>query len=195
MMDKIKQFIKASKGRLTGRLRKPNKEDMTRAKEWAGSTRGLITMIGLFVAFFLIVIVVQSCTPKKGNILYGVCSQFLQQNIPFPRTIQPNAIEQYRAGVRIYYSHIDAFGEYMLEYVECAFEQDPTNGLQLKTAFFDTVKKSTKKERVIGKGKLYEVRPEVIDLFNQSQSTAIMLNGENIDLDLTIPEGANLYRY
>lgn len=155
------------------------------------STKFIIWSASVFGFLFLIFIIVQSCAPRKGNILYGMCLSFLELQVPFPETIEPKEIEFYRKGTRIYFTHLDGYGEYRLETLECAFEQDPQKGVQLESAYFNYVKPSTNKERIIGKGRLYAVKQEEIDLFNRSLSPAAILQ----DIDLSLPDDTIIRAY
>ena len=155
------------------------------------STKFIIWSASVFGLLFLIFIIVQSCAPRKGNILYGMCMSFLELQVPFPDTIQPKEIEFYRKGARIYFTHLDGYGEYRLETIECAFEQDPQKGVQLDSAYFNYVKASTNKERIVGKGRLYAVKQEEIDLFNKSLSPAAILQ----DIDLSLPDDTIIRAY
>lgn len=138
---------------------------------------------GLFVSIFLIVIIVQSCTPRKGSILYGLCQSFLELQVPFPEKINHSYVEQYPKAIRIHYNHIDGFGEYQIEMIECTFRQDPRFGVQMDRAFFDNMKEVTQKERSKGKGRLYEVEKKYVDLYNKSGSPAAIMS-QNPDLSL-----------
>lgn len=155
------------------------------------STKTLIYSSISFALLFVIVIIFQSCTPRQGNILYGMCLSFLELQLPFPETIEPKEIEFYRAGTRIYYTHLDGFGEYRLETIECTFRQDPDKGVQLENAYFNYVKPSTYKKRIQGKGRQYAVRDDVIQLFNDSRSPAAILEA----IDLSIPDDTVIRAY
>lgn len=161
-------------------------------KKKAFGTEGIIIGITIVVLLFLTVIIVQSCTPRRGGIIYGMCREFLQLQLPFPDTIKHTEIEIYRKAVRIYFTHTDGFGEYQLEMTECSFMQDPQQGVQLESVFFDYVKDVTQKERAPGRGKLYAVEQKHIDLFNKSRSPEAMLSGNP---DFIIPDDALLYYY
>lgn len=153
-------------------------------KEWAMSTEGIIYGTIAVVVIFIILMVVQACTPRKGSFLYGICGSFLELQIPYPETIRHSSVEQYRKALRIYYSHIDDFGEYQMEMLECSFYMDETERVFLERVYFSHIKDITKKKRAPGKGRLYEVEQEHIDLFNKSFSAeAIMLQ----EPDLTLP--------
>jgi len=154
-------------------------------KKYATSTQGIISGAVSVIIIMAIVMVIQSCTPRKGTILYGVCKSFLEMQVTFPETIEYDFVEQYRKAVRIYFTHNDSFGEYRVEFIECSFTQHPEKGIQLEKVVFNNIKESTEKNRVPNRGKLYAVKQEIIDLFNQSESSeAILLNNP----DLTLPE-------
>ncbi|MEM6811374.1 MAG: hypothetical protein AAF549_02795 [Pseudomonadota bacterium] len=153
-------------------------------KEKVQSTEFLVKATGVFVLLFFVFIVYQACTPRKGNILYGMCYSFLEIQLPFPETISISELELYRRGVRMYFTHWDAFGQERLELVECTFKQDPNEGVQLEDVFFNYIKETTLQERAPGKGRFYQVKREHIDLFNRSRSPAAILE----DIDLSIEE-------
>ena len=165
--------------------------DIKSLKDKFFTTKNIVIGVVAFIVLSLILMIISASTPAKGNILYGMCSKFLEMQLPFPETIQQKEIELYAAGVRIYYTHLDGFGEYRLEMVECAFNQHPERGVQMKDVFFNYVKPATEKERIAGKGRLYRVKKENIDLFNRSKSPAAILE----DIDLSIPEGALVRAY
>ncbi len=150
----------------------------------ATSTEGIKYGVGGFIVIFVLFMIVQSCTPRKGTLLYGICGSFLELNLQYPHTIEHARVEQYRKAIRIYYNHLDSFGEYQREFIECAFVQDPEKGIQLETVFIDHIKPITKKERTVGKGRLYQVEQKYIDLFNLSRSPAAVMSQ---DPDLTLP--------
>jgi hypothetical protein len=154
-------------------------------------TEGLIGGVVVFILLFVVVMIFQSCTPKKGSILYGLCGTFLEQQVPFPMTLKHTSVEQYSKAIRIYFTHIDGFGGYQFEMTECTFRQDSKQGVQIDRVFFNYVKDVTDKERMAGKGRLYEVRQDVIDLFNKSQSPLSILSH---DPDLTLPQDG-MYRF
>jgi len=131
-------------------------------KEKLGSTKTIVQGTIGVVVILIILMIFQSCAPRKANILYGMCRSFLELQVPFPETIEQKEIELYRTAVRMNYTHLDGFGEYRLEMIECSFEQHPQNGVQLNTVFFNYVKPSTSKERTAGKGRLYAVEQEHI---------------------------------
>lgn len=155
------------------------------------STKSIVTLVTILVIVFLGVFIFQSCVPKKGSLLYGLCGSFLEQQVTFPQTIRHTSVEQYPKALRIYYTHIDAFGQYQFEMTECTFKQDPQAGVQLDRVFFNYVKDITSKERVRGKGRLYEVKRDVINLFNRSQSARSIMSQ---DPDLTLPQ-TGTYRF
>ena len=173
-------------------LKQKLKDNYPEIKKRATGTEGIVYGACLFAFVFLILIIVQSCTPRTGNILYGMCSQFLQLQVQFPETIQHKDIELYRRAARIYYTHIDGFGEYQLEMIECSFYQDDIKGVQLESVFFNKVKEVTSKTRAEGKGRLYPVEKKYIDSFNISRSPAAIMGAEP---NLEIPEDATLSYY
>ncbi len=160
------------------------KDNWPEIKKRAFGTEGIVYGVVIFALLFVTVIIVQSCTPRKGDILYGICNEFLKLQVPFPTTLQKTEVNFYPRARRIYYTHVDGYGAFQMELIECSFYQDEKEGLQLDRVFFNYVKASTSKKRTPGKGRLYEVKKEHIDLFNKSRSPSAIVNS---DLDLIIP--------
>lgn len=157
--------------------------DIAKLKTQISSTKFIISATSIIVLGGIILTLIQSCAPRQGSFLYGVCGTFLEKQIAFPHTLQHTSVEQYKQALRIYFTHIDSFGQYQFEMIECTFRQDPEKGFLLNQVFFNYVKSITEKERIPGKGRLYAVRQEVIDLFNQSNSAKTIMS-QNPDLSL-----------
>lgn len=156
-------------------------------KDWLLTKVGKITAgvtIGLLVVTLMIM---KACEPAKAGILYPICSSFVEQNVPFPETIRYNVVEQYSRSVRLYYLHTDSFGQFLTEYIECSFGNNPNTGLFLKAAIFNTVKEVTDKKPIENRGRSYQVQQQHIDLFNQSQVPQIIMQMDKDLLDLTLP--------
>lgn len=83
------------------------------------------------VGLLLVVLMVYSCQPKKGSMGYGICSTFLELNTTYPHTLNYTDVEFSRTAVRIYFSEIDAFGEYKHQMIECTFGPDEKMGMKL----------------------------------------------------------------
>lgn len=63
--------------------------------------------------------------PFKGGLSYGICKTFLELNIPYPETLLLSEVIVTRNGsVRIWFTHIDAFGSYRLDSFQCTFGVD-----------------------------------------------------------------------
>lgn len=160
------------------------KNNFPEIKKRALGTEGIIYGVVIFALLFVTVIIVQSFTPRKGDMLYGICDEFLKLQLPFPTTLQKTEVEFYSKARRIYYTHVDGYGAFQKEFIECSFRQDPEKGLQLDRVFFNYIKDVTDRKRTPGKGRLYEVKKEYIDLFNKSRSPAAIVLS---DPDLIIP--------
>ena len=67
--------------------------------------------------------------PFKASAKYGTCKSLLELYIPYPHTLYVSEINQMRDGsLRLWYTHIDAFGEYRLENFECNIQNNPETG-------------------------------------------------------------------
>lgn len=68
--------------------------------------------------------------PFKATAEYGICKTFIELTISYPHTLYVSEIQTLRDGtMRLWYSHIDPFGEYRMESFECKFTHDPNTGL------------------------------------------------------------------
>lgn len=58
--------------------------------------------------------------PFKASEIYGVCHTLLELTIPYPHTMYVSEVQPtVKRGLVMWYSHIDAFGEYRLEEFTC----------------------------------------------------------------------------
>ena len=146
-----------------------------------GGKIGLSTSVGILL---LTLLMMKACAPAQGSILYGVCSAFLEQQLQYPEMMEKNYVEQYGSGVRIYYTQVDGFGQYLNEFIECSFAQDQKRGLYLSAVVFNTIKSVTKKTTIKDKGYLYKVEKKYINHFNESGSIQAIISSEP---DLTLP--------
>lgn len=90
------------------------------------------TNIGIGIgAVLLIAFFVHACQPAKAGIGFGICSTFLELNTIYPHTLRYNSLESSRTAVRIYFTHVDPFGVYRQEMIECTFVADATLGMKL----------------------------------------------------------------
>lgn len=90
--------------------------------------------------------------PFQGTLAFGICKTFLELNVPYPETLHLSEALTLRDGsIKLWYTHIDAFGEYRMEYFQCAYKADETTGA--------TVLAQVKHNRL-------EMAQEKIDLFN-----------------------------
>lgn len=108
----------AASARKPGRFKK---EDIEKAIKYGS----------IALALLLVVLMVYSCQPKKGSMGYGICSTFLELTTTYPHTLQYSDVEFSRTAVRIYFSAIDAFGEFKNEMLECTFGPDEKMGMKL----------------------------------------------------------------
>lgn len=147
-------------------------------KAKATGTEGIIYGAVIFALLFIVVIIVQSCTPRKGDITYVICNEFLNLHVPYPHTIQRLNVEMYGRASRIEYTFIDAFGAFNVNLIECSFDQDPEKGMILDKVIFRDTHDIAVKEYDSARGTLYVVKQELIDLFNKSRSPAAMMNAD-----------------
>ncbi len=65
----------------------------------------------------------------KATAEYGICRSLLELFIPYPHTIYVSEIKPLRDGsLKLWYTHIDAFGGYRLEEFLCKLTRDTDTG-------------------------------------------------------------------
>ena len=163
---------------------KTSKEKLMAVKDTLMTREGKIGLGATIGLLLITLLLMKACEPRKGGILYGVCSAFLEQQLKYPELTQQHYVEQYAPGVRIYYTQVDGFGQSLFEYIECTFAQDERRGLFMAAAVFNTIKDVTKKTTIKNKGRLYRVQQKYIDHFNNSGSIQAIIASEP---DLTLP--------
>jgi hypothetical protein len=161
-----------------------SKEKMMALKETLMTREGKIGLGATVGLLLLTLLVMKACEPRKGSILYGVCSAFLETQLLYPELLEQNYVEQYSSGVRIYYTQVDGFGQYLNEFIECTYAQNEQEGLFLAAVIFNTIKPKTKKTTIANKGRLYRVEQKHIDHFNKSGVIQAVIASEP---DLTLP--------
>ena len=102
-------------------------------------------LVFLFLAYLLF-------KPFQKNMTYGICKVFVQLYVPFPYTLHYSEAYDFDTSVRIWFAHLDAYGDYQLQRAECFFRPDETYGAALDRV---TINRR-------------EIDPEVIEDFNRS---------------------------
>ncbi len=111
--------------------------------------------------------------PFQGGISYGICKTYLELNIPYPQTLLLSEVVITRGGsVRIWFTHIDAFGSYRLDSFQCTFAVDE----QTKASYLAEVK--------IGK---LNIDPIEVERFNVS-IPYLVANPPDLTLPVPIPD-------
>lgn len=101
----------------------------------------------LFVVLLLGYFVYSIGQPGKGSANYGICLSFLELNLPYPHTLRVSeAIYKSNGTMLIWYTFIDAFGEYRMEPFECRLLSNPETGkLELTESIFNKISMSKDK--------------------------------------------------
>lgn len=111
--------------------------------------------------------------PFTGGLSYGICKTYLELNVPYPQTLLLSEVVVTRNGsVRIWYTHIDAFGSYRLDSFQCTFAVDE----QTKASYIAEVK--------IGK---MNIDPIEVERFNVS-IPYLVANPPDLTLPVPIPD-------
>jgi len=90
--------------------------------------RTLQVIGGLFFAYVIWFMV----KPFKASAEYGICHTILEMYIPYPHTLYVSEMRIKRRGeLELWYTHIDAFGEYRMEPLICRVEHytDPETNI------------------------------------------------------------------
>ena len=67
--------------------------------------------------------------PFKASAKYGICRSLLELYVPYPHTIYVSEIKPLRDGsLKLWYTHIDAFGEYRMEEFQCKISNNSETG-------------------------------------------------------------------
>jgi len=66
--------------------------------------------------------------PYKAGVTYGICKTFLELNLQFPQDLRVSTVDDFGDYVRIWYTQVDAFGEYRMENIQCHFRADEVTG-------------------------------------------------------------------
>lgn len=64
----------------------------------------------------------------EGGMTFGICKNYLELNVRFPQELKYSTVDDLGSSVRIWYTQVDAFGEYRLESIQCYFRADETYG-------------------------------------------------------------------
>lgn len=81
----------------------------------------------IIVPVFVLIIVLAGWTvtrPVKGGMYFGLCRVFMETQVRFPNTIKLTSVEWIERSLRIYFTHIDAYGGTRSEMFECTYNRD-----------------------------------------------------------------------
>ena len=115
-VDEIEAAVAASK--VKEEKQKKQKSFMKR-----GGIALAILLVGYFVYYLM--------QPYKGSMAFGVCKVFIELHVQYPTTLKLSSVEEFSTSVRVWYTHTDSFGEYIMEPIQCYFKADDTYGFIL----------------------------------------------------------------
>lgn len=70
--------------------------------------------------------------PFEAGMTYGICKTFLELRMQYPQELRVSTVDDMGMSVRIWYTQIDAFGEYRMENIHCFFRADDVMGAALE---------------------------------------------------------------
>ncbi len=135
-----------------------------------GSILAVIVVLGyLFSRLFI---------PYQGHQTFAICKTFLELNVEYPSTLRLNeSVTRGGNKVRIWFSHIDGFGQYKIQQIECIYGPDETLPYVLESVAISSVTiTDDNRDR-------WEVDADKVRLFNKAALPYLI----NADLDLTLP--------
>lgn len=115
--------------------------------------------------------------PYQGVQPFGICRTFLELNVQYPDTLKLRETETFNSRIRIWFSHIDGYGQYKLQQIECMYKADDNLPYVLDSVLISN--KLVNPER----RELFEVDIDKVRLFNKSVMPWII----NYEMDLTLP--------
>lgn len=101
------------------------------------SRKNLYLYGGIGAVVLIMATFIFSSGPRQGSLFYGVCATFLELHVQHPKTIEHKIVEQYARAIRIYFTHIDSFGQRRLQFIECSVKQDAQRGTLIDKVLID----------------------------------------------------------
>ncbi len=86
-------------------------------------------MIYAGVAMLLAYFIYYLFKPYHAGMGYGVCKVYTELNARYPDTLYFSSVEPFASSIRVWYTQIDAFGEYKLDSIQCFYKPDPSGRL------------------------------------------------------------------
>ncbi len=71
-------------------------------------------------------------SPYVADMKYGICKVYLELSVQYPQDLRVSTVDDYGTYTRIWYTQLDAFGEYRMEQIQCNFRADPVTGIALE---------------------------------------------------------------
>lgn len=86
----------------------------------------------LFCYLFYILLI-----PYKGGLNFGACKVFLELYVRYPDTLNLSTVEDFGDSYRIWFTEIDAFGQYRLQQMQCFYRADENTGFAIDRVTVD----------------------------------------------------------
>lgn len=83
--------------------------------------------LGGAVAFVLL-LVWWGTLPMRGTMHVGICRTFAELNVLYPKTMRLTWAERFDRSQRLYFLHIDGFGQDKTGFIECRFKHPFNSG-------------------------------------------------------------------
>lgn len=95
--------------------------------------RGLVPLIRRYwkfaaggVGFLFVLFLWWGFQPIHGGPAVGICRTFAELRLRYPESMRMTAVDGFKSNLRLYFTHIDDFGETRSEVFECQFNDDLT---------------------------------------------------------------------
>lgn len=107
-----------------------DKKKKERRKKRIRLAQGAGLLLFCYVAYLLFI-------PHKGGLNFGACKVFLELYVRYPDTLNLSTVEDFGDSYRIWFTEVDAFGQYKLEQMQCYYRPDDNTGFALKRVTVD----------------------------------------------------------
>jgi hypothetical protein len=114
--DELEKVLSTS---AIGEARAAKKKQIFKYGLWAAGG-GVLVWLGMYLF-----------APYQAGVTYGICKVYLETTLRFPQELRVSTVEDFGDSVRLWYTQVDAFGEYRMESIQCYYKMDPQLGAQI----------------------------------------------------------------
>lgn len=108
------------------------KPKISKKEKWKRRRR-----IALGVGVPLAIFIWWGFQPIKGTPEFGICRTIAEMQVKYPQTLKVTTTDEFDQSLRIFYTHIEPFGNERSEMIECVIRRDPVNGYRIERLFIN----------------------------------------------------------